>query len=194
MMHKEKMLITNVLDENLNMYFVFAYISYASSLGSDPLQPHEDRIWCLITDLYHFHHAVRHNTWLALIQISACLSDYFQSHVLAFSSNLDELNPGVSEWRVDIGRAVKRSAVQVRASAAGLFYRIHHKKKQKPSFRFWQLTALQLASGEHFTSLWANIIPFLGFCCISNVCTWSCVKCCTPTRSGFNLNHFVVSC
>uniref|UniRef100_A0A669F5G7 Sortilin related VPS10 domain containing receptor 1 n=1 Tax=Oreochromis niloticus TaxID=8128 RepID=A0A669F5G7_ORENI len=32
--------------------------------------------------------------------------DYFRSHVLAFSSNLDELNPGVSEWREDIARVV----------------------------------------------------------------------------------------
>ncbi|XP_003438424.2 VPS10 domain-containing receptor SorCS1 [Oreochromis niloticus] len=39
--------------------------------------------------------------------------DYFRSHVLAFSSNLDELNPGVSEWREDIARVVKNCMVQV---------------------------------------------------------------------------------
>ncbi|XP_071754829.2 VPS10 domain-containing receptor SorCS1-like [Centroberyx gerrardi] len=39
--------------------------------------------------------------------------EYFRSHVLAFSSNLDELNPGVAEWREDIGRVVKSSMVQV---------------------------------------------------------------------------------
>uniref|UniRef100_A0A665XCU3 Sortilin related VPS10 domain containing receptor 1 n=1 Tax=Echeneis naucrates TaxID=173247 RepID=A0A665XCU3_ECHNA len=39
--------------------------------------------------------------------------DYFRSHVLAFTSNLDELNPGVSEWREDICRVVKNSMVQV---------------------------------------------------------------------------------
>uniref|UniRef100_A0A3Q4HKA0 Sortilin related VPS10 domain containing receptor 1 n=1 Tax=Neolamprologus brichardi TaxID=32507 RepID=A0A3Q4HKA0_NEOBR len=45
--------------------------------------------------------------------------DYFRSHVLAFSSNLDELNPGVSEWREDIARVVKNCMVQVSFSAAG---------------------------------------------------------------------------
>ncbi|KAM3863124.1 VPS10 domain-containing receptor SorCS1-like [Diretmus argenteus] len=39
--------------------------------------------------------------------------EYFRSHVLAFSSNLDELNPGVAEWRDDISRVVKSSVVQV---------------------------------------------------------------------------------
>ncbi|XP_034040762.1 VPS10 domain-containing receptor SorCS1-like [Thalassophryne amazonica] len=39
--------------------------------------------------------------------------DYFLSHTLGFSSNLDELNPGVSEWREDICRVVKTSIVQV---------------------------------------------------------------------------------
>uniref|UniRef100_A0A3P9M068 PKD domain-containing protein n=2 Tax=Oryzias latipes TaxID=8090 RepID=A0A3P9M068_ORYLA len=39
--------------------------------------------------------------------------DYFQSHVLAFSSNLDDLNPGVSEWREDVSRVVKSRMVQV---------------------------------------------------------------------------------
>uniref|UniRef100_A0A8C9ZSA7 Sortilin related VPS10 domain containing receptor 1 n=1 Tax=Sander lucioperca TaxID=283035 RepID=A0A8C9ZSA7_SANLU len=50
---------------------------------------------------------------LDLNLICACISDYFRSHVLAFSSTLDELNPGVSEWREDIGRVVKSSMVQV---------------------------------------------------------------------------------
>uniref|UniRef100_A0A7N6FEK1 PKD domain-containing protein n=1 Tax=Anabas testudineus TaxID=64144 RepID=A0A7N6FEK1_ANATE len=39
-------------------------------------------------------------------QMMVVVYDYFRSHVLAFSSNLDELNPGVSEWREDIGRVV----------------------------------------------------------------------------------------
>uniref|UniRef100_A0A667Y410 Sortilin related VPS10 domain containing receptor 1 n=1 Tax=Myripristis murdjan TaxID=586833 RepID=A0A667Y410_9TELE len=39
--------------------------------------------------------------------------EYFRSHVLAFSSNLDELNPGVAEWREDISRVVKNCMVQV---------------------------------------------------------------------------------
>ncbi|XP_056147392.1 VPS10 domain-containing receptor SorCS1-like [Lampris incognitus] len=38
--------------------------------------------------------------------------EFFLSHVLAFSSNLDELNPEMSEWREDISRVVKRSIVQ----------------------------------------------------------------------------------
>uniref|UniRef100_A0A3B5ANI5 VPS10 domain-containing receptor SorCS1-like n=1 Tax=Stegastes partitus TaxID=144197 RepID=A0A3B5ANI5_9TELE len=46
-------------------------------------------------------------------QMRVAVYDYFRSHVLAFSSNLDELNPGVSEWREDIGRVVKSCMVQV---------------------------------------------------------------------------------
>ncbi|KAM9848025.1 VPS10 domain-containing receptor SorCS1-like [Aulostomus maculatus] len=46
-------------------------------------------------------------------QMTVAVYDYFQSHVLGFSSNLDELNPGVFEWRMDIGRVVKLSIVQV---------------------------------------------------------------------------------
>uniref|UniRef100_A0A3Q1C4D3 PKD domain-containing protein n=1 Tax=Amphiprion ocellaris TaxID=80972 RepID=A0A3Q1C4D3_AMPOC len=46
-------------------------------------------------------------------QVRVAVYDYFRSHVLAFSSNLDELNPGVSEWREDIGRVVKSCMVQV---------------------------------------------------------------------------------
>ncbi|XP_074502201.1 VPS10 domain-containing receptor SorCS1-like [Sebastes fasciatus] len=46
-------------------------------------------------------------------QMTLAVYDYFWSHVLAFSSNLDDLNPGVSEWREDIGRVVKSSMVQV---------------------------------------------------------------------------------
>ncbi|KAI3363291.1 hypothetical protein L3Q82_011915 [Scortum barcoo] len=46
-------------------------------------------------------------------QMTVAVYDYFRSHVLAFSSNLDDLNPGVSEWREDIARVVKSSVVQV---------------------------------------------------------------------------------
>ncbi|XP_069548903.1 VPS10 domain-containing receptor SorCS1-like [Brachyistius frenatus] len=46
-------------------------------------------------------------------QMSLAVYDYFRSHILAFSSNLDEMNPGVSEWREDIGRVVKSCMVQV---------------------------------------------------------------------------------
>ncbi|XP_068614143.1 VPS10 domain-containing receptor SorCS1-like [Brachionichthys hirsutus] len=46
-------------------------------------------------------------------QMTMAVYDFFRSHVLGFSSNLDELNPGLSEWRDDIGRAVKSSMVQV---------------------------------------------------------------------------------
>uniref|UniRef100_A0A669CYD1 Sortilin related VPS10 domain containing receptor 1 n=1 Tax=Oreochromis niloticus TaxID=8128 RepID=A0A669CYD1_ORENI len=63
--------------------------------------------------------------------------DYFRSHVLAFSSNLDELNPGVSEWREDIARVVKNCMVQVSSSAA------------ETSFRFWQLAALHYSDSGH---------------------------------------------
>uniref|UniRef100_A0A8C4ZVZ4 Sortilin related VPS10 domain containing receptor 1 n=1 Tax=Gadus morhua TaxID=8049 RepID=A0A8C4ZVZ4_GADMO len=37
----------------------------------------------------------------------------FRSNVLAFSPYLDELNPGVAEWREDISRVVKTSVIQV---------------------------------------------------------------------------------
>lgn len=50
------------------------------------------------------------------------IPDYFRSHVLAFSSNLDEMNPGVSEWREDIARVVKRSVVQVSFSILALLF------------------------------------------------------------------------
>ncbi|XP_049927570.1 VPS10 domain-containing receptor SorCS1-like [Epinephelus moara] len=46
-------------------------------------------------------------------QMTVAVYDYFRSHILAFSSNMDELNPGVSEWREDIGRVVKTCMVQV---------------------------------------------------------------------------------
>ncbi|XP_068183865.1 VPS10 domain-containing receptor SorCS1-like [Antennarius striatus] len=46
-------------------------------------------------------------------QMTMAVYDFFRSHVLGFSSNLDDLNPGLSEWREDIGRVVKRSMVQV---------------------------------------------------------------------------------
>uniref|UniRef100_A0A665XB51 Sortilin related VPS10 domain containing receptor 1 n=1 Tax=Echeneis naucrates TaxID=173247 RepID=A0A665XB51_ECHNA len=52
--------------------------------------------------------------------------DYFRSHVLAFTSNLDELNPGVSEWREDICRVVKNSMVQVSFSRSAIPSSIHH--------------------------------------------------------------------
>ncbi|XP_061645237.1 VPS10 domain-containing receptor SorCS1-like isoform X2 [Phyllopteryx taeniolatus] len=45
--------------------------------------------------------------------MTVAVYDDFQSHILSFSSNLDDANPGLSEWRSDIGRAVKRSVVQV---------------------------------------------------------------------------------
>ncbi|XP_035029489.1 VPS10 domain-containing receptor SorCS1 [Hippoglossus stenolepis] len=51
-------------------------------------------------------------------QMTVAVYDYFRSHVLAFSSNLDELNPGVSEWREDICRVVKSSMVQVTGISA----------------------------------------------------------------------------
>lgn len=48
--------------------------------------------------------------------------DYFQSHILAFSSNLDDSNPDLAEWRTDIGRVVKRSVVQVRNPTNTFFF------------------------------------------------------------------------
>ncbi|XP_051936774.1 VPS10 domain-containing receptor SorCS1-like [Hippocampus zosterae] len=45
--------------------------------------------------------------------MTVAVYDYFQSHILAFSSNLDDANPDLAEWRTDIGRVVRRSVVQV---------------------------------------------------------------------------------
>uniref|UniRef100_W5N2A0 Sortilin related VPS10 domain containing receptor 1 n=1 Tax=Lepisosteus oculatus TaxID=7918 RepID=W5N2A0_LEPOC len=39
--------------------------------------------------------------------------EYFRSQLLAFSSNLDDYNPDVAEWRQDISRVIKNSLVQV---------------------------------------------------------------------------------
>ncbi|XP_062390087.1 VPS10 domain-containing receptor SorCS1-like [Sardina pilchardus] len=38
--------------------------------------------------------------------------EYFKSHLLAFSSNLDEHNPDVAEWRLDVSRVIRNSVVQ----------------------------------------------------------------------------------
>ncbi|XP_072240169.1 VPS10 domain-containing receptor SorCS1 isoform X2 [Leuresthes tenuis] len=38
--------------------------------------------------------------------------EYFRSHLLAFSSNLDEHNPDVAEWRLDVSRVIKNSLLQ----------------------------------------------------------------------------------
>ncbi|XP_057187176.1 VPS10 domain-containing receptor SorCS1 isoform X2 [Triplophysa rosa] len=38
--------------------------------------------------------------------------EYFRSHLLAFSSNLDDHNPDVAEWRLDVSRVIKVSMVQ----------------------------------------------------------------------------------
>ncbi|KAL2102363.1 hypothetical protein ACEWY4_001531 [Coilia grayii] len=38
--------------------------------------------------------------------------EYFKSHLLAFSSNLDEHNPDVAEWRLDVSRVIRNSMVQ----------------------------------------------------------------------------------
>ncbi|KAK5854139.1 hypothetical protein PBY51_015235 [Eleginops maclovinus] len=46
-------------------------------------------------------------------QMTVSVYEYFRSHILGFSSYLDDLNPGVSEWREDISRVVKNSMVQV---------------------------------------------------------------------------------
>ncbi|CAB1312673.1 unnamed protein product [Coregonus sp. 'balchen'] len=46
-------------------------------------------------------------------KITVAVYEYFRSHVLAFSSNLEAFNPGVAEWRQDISRVVKDSMVQV---------------------------------------------------------------------------------
>uniref|UniRef100_A0A6Q2WXW1 PKD domain-containing protein n=1 Tax=Esox lucius TaxID=8010 RepID=A0A6Q2WXW1_ESOLU len=39
--------------------------------------------------------------------------EYFRSHLLAFSSNLDDHNPDVAEWRLDVSRVIKNAMVHV---------------------------------------------------------------------------------
>ncbi|CAB1417050.1 unnamed protein product [Pleuronectes platessa] len=39
--------------------------------------------------------------------------EYFRSHLLAFSSNLDDHNPDVAEWRLDVSRVIKNSLIQM---------------------------------------------------------------------------------
>uniref|UniRef100_A0A3Q3WH77 PKD domain-containing protein n=1 Tax=Mola mola TaxID=94237 RepID=A0A3Q3WH77_MOLML len=74
-------------------------------------------------------------------QMTVAVYEYFQSHVLAFSSNLDELNPGVSEWREDIGRVVKSSVVQVSSAASILkIAMLRGSELQEISFRPWDLS------------------------------------------------------
>uniref|UniRef100_W5L006 Sortilin related VPS10 domain containing receptor 1 n=1 Tax=Astyanax mexicanus TaxID=7994 RepID=W5L006_ASTMX len=41
------------------------------------------------------------------------IHEYFKSHLLAFSSNLDDHNPDVAEWRLDVSRVIKNSMVQL---------------------------------------------------------------------------------
>ncbi|XP_053184758.1 VPS10 domain-containing receptor SorCS1 [Scomber japonicus] len=38
--------------------------------------------------------------------------EYFRSHLLAFSSNLDDHNPDVPEWRQDVSRVIRNSLIQ----------------------------------------------------------------------------------
>ncbi|XP_027873821.1 VPS10 domain-containing receptor SorCS1 isoform X1 [Xiphophorus couchianus] len=38
--------------------------------------------------------------------------DYFRSHLLAFSANLDEHNPDVAEWRQDVSRVIRNALIQ----------------------------------------------------------------------------------
>lgn len=43
-------------------------------------------------------------------------AEYFRSHLLAFSSNLDDHNPDVAEWRIDVSRVIKNALIQVKLS------------------------------------------------------------------------------
>ncbi|XP_017289384.1 VPS10 domain-containing receptor SorCS1 isoform X2 [Kryptolebias marmoratus] len=43
---------------------------------------------------------------------TVAVHEYFQSHLLAFSSNLDEHNPDVPEWRLDVSRVIRNSLIQ----------------------------------------------------------------------------------
>ncbi|XP_034043575.1 LOW QUALITY PROTEIN: VPS10 domain-containing receptor SorCS1 [Thalassophryne amazonica] len=42
---------------------------------------------------------------------SISVHEYFRSHLLAFSSNLDDHNPDVAEWRLDVSRVIKNALI-----------------------------------------------------------------------------------
>ncbi|XP_028258691.1 VPS10 domain-containing receptor SorCS1 isoform X2 [Parambassis ranga] len=65
----------------------------------------------------------REGTSTVTVQVSAgntilqdrktiAVHEYFRSHLLAFSSNLDDHNPDVSEWRLDVSRVIKNALIQ----------------------------------------------------------------------------------
>ncbi|KAM8880472.1 VPS10 domain-containing receptor SorCS1 isoform 2-T2 [Spinachia spinachia] len=45
--------------------------------------------------------------------------EYFHSHLLAFSSNLDDHNPDIAEWRLDVSRVIKNALVQATGVGEG---------------------------------------------------------------------------
>ncbi|TNN77827.1 VPS10 domain-containing receptor SorCS3 [Liparis tanakae] len=49
---------------------------------------------------------------------SIAVHEYFRSHLLAFSSNLDDHNPDVAEWRLDVSRVIRNSLIQVKPPRA----------------------------------------------------------------------------
>lgn len=51
-----------------------------------------------------------------LYMLSSHFAEYFRSHLLAFSSNLDDHNPDVAEWRLDVSWVIKNALIQVRIS------------------------------------------------------------------------------
>ncbi|XP_037328283.2 VPS10 domain-containing receptor SorCS1 isoform X2 [Pungitius pungitius] len=40
------------------------------------------------------------------------IHEYFRSHLLAFSPNLDDHNPDIAEWRLDVSRVIKNALIQ----------------------------------------------------------------------------------
>uniref|UniRef100_A0A8C5AQF8 PKD domain-containing protein n=1 Tax=Gadus morhua TaxID=8049 RepID=A0A8C5AQF8_GADMO len=45
---------------------------------------------------------------------TVAVQEFFKSLLLSFSPNLDEFNPDIPEWRLDVGRVIKKSILQVR--------------------------------------------------------------------------------
>ncbi|CAL8333665.1 unnamed protein product [Lota lota] len=44
---------------------------------------------------------------------TVAVQEFFKSLLLSFSPNLDEFNPDIPEWRLDVGRVIKKSILQV---------------------------------------------------------------------------------
>ncbi|XP_061628110.1 VPS10 domain-containing receptor SorCS1 isoform X1 [Phyllopteryx taeniolatus] len=74
--------------------------------------------------------------------------EYFQSHLLTFSSNLDDHNPDVPEWRLDVSRVIKNSLIQA-TGVNGDHLLVTVLPGLPTTAEFFLLLDAQLIEGEH---------------------------------------------